>query len=285
MNALEQVAFGWQCLLGARRACRSPAVWGPWVALFALQALGVFCCWWAAHPLVSWFAAPVLRAWEGDAALRYPELFRRLPGLARDAGLATGVLLLPVAAGISARLFERQFRALPAAAGAAWSEGLRRSPALLVAALPVSLAAVGLQAMLHALPHVRLSGLARSLAPPAADAALLFVRIACAYAAALVVLGGRSGFGALTGIPSTWARGFLPAAVAALLLAPAAGLASATVTASLALVDRGAPEWVVAAVLLRAGTGAALGLLASGAFTLAWLGGVSESAHPHGENA
>lgn len=277
MSALEQVAFGWQCLLGALRACRSRAVWGPWAALFALQALGIVACWWGAHPLFSWFEAPLLKALEGDAALRYPELFRRLPGLARDAGLVTGALALPVLAGISARLFERGFRGLPPAPRGAWAEGVRRSPALLVAALPVTLAAFGLQAMLHTLHLVRLSGIARSLAPPAADAALLFVRIACAYAAALVVLGGRSGPRALAAIPSTWGRGFVPAAVATLVLAPAAGVASAVVSAALAAVERGAPEWVVAAVLLRAATGALLGMLASGAFTLAWLGSVGES--------
>ncbi len=274
MNALEQVAFGWQCLLGAVRACRRPRIWGPWLLLFALQAVGILACWWSAHPLVSWFAAPLLRALEGDASLRYPELFRRLPGLARDAGLLTGVLVLPVMAGVSARLFERQFRGLPDGSAAAWSEGMSRAGALLIAALPVSAATLGLQAMLHALPLVRLSGLARSFAPPASDAALLFVRIACAFAPALVVLGHRSGPRALAGLPATWGNGFLPAAVAMLLLVPAAGLASASVAAASTAIERGMPELVAAAVLLRAATGAILGMLASGAITLAWLGGV-----------
>jgi hypothetical protein len=245
-----------------------------------LQALGVVAFWWGAHPALSWAIAPLLRAVEGDEALRYPELFRRLPDLARDAGLVTGALAMPVLAGVSARLFEQRFSADFAAASAtraAWAEGLSRWGALLLVALPVTLAGVGLQGALRALDAVRLSSLARTLAFPAADAVLLAVRIACAYAAALVVLGGLGGVRALTRIPSTWPAGLVPAAVALGLLAPAGILASAVVTASPALIERGAPEWVVAAVLLRAAVGAALGMLASGAATLAWLGAVSDS--------
>lgn len=275
MNALEQVAFGWQCLLGSLRACRSPDVWGPWAALFALQAAGVLLCAWGAHPALSWFAAPLVRALEGDGALRYPELFRRLPALARDAGLASGALALPVLAGVSARLFERRFRGLPGRPGAAWREGLARSWALLVVALPVSLVAIGLQAALQSLHLVRLSGVLREAAPALGDAGLLFVRVTFAYGAALVMLGARSGPRALLEIPSTWGRGFVPAAVAVLLLVPAGLLASALVPGALAFVDRGAPEAVLAAVLARAAAGAVLGMVASGAVTLAWLGAVA----------
>ena len=280
MNAVEQVAFGWQCLLGSLRACRSPAIWGPWSALFGLQALGVVACWWGAHPALSWAVAPLLRAIEGDAALRYPELFRRLPDLARDAGLVTGALAMPVLAGVSARLFEQRFRSGASGAGAtraAWAEGLSRWGALLLVALPVTLAGAGLQGALRSLDAVRLSSIARSLAHPAADALLLAVRVACAYAAALVVLGGLGGVRALARIPSTWHSGLVPAAVALGLLAPAGILASFVVSASPAFIERGAPEWVVAAVLLRAAVGALLGMLASGAATLAWLGIVEES--------
>jgi len=280
VNPLEQVAFGWQCLLGSLRACRSPVVWGPWTVLFGLQALGVVACWWGAHPALSWVMSPLLRAIEGDAALRYPELFRRLPGLARDAGLVTGALAMPVLAGVSTRLFEQRFRArMPAETDtrAAWAEGLSRWGALLIVALPVTLVALGLQAALRSLDAVRLSSIARTLAFPAADAVLLAVRVACAYAAALVVLGGQGGLRALARIPSTWASGLVPAAVALGLLAPAGILAAAVVTASPAFIDRGAPEWVVVAVLLRAAVGAALGMLATGAATLAWLGSVAES--------
>ncbi len=274
MNALEQVAFGWQCLLGSLRTCRSRDVWGPWAALFALQAAGILLCAWGAHPALSWFAAPLLRALEGDGALRYPELFRRLPALARDAGLASGALALPVLAGVSARLFERRFRGAPVRPGAAWREGLARSWALLVVALPVSLVAIGLQAALQSLHLVRLSGVLREAAPALGDAGLLFVRITFAYGAALVMLGGRPGTRALLEIPSTWERGFVPAAVAVLPLVPAGLLASALVPAALAFVELGAPEAVLAAVLARAAAGALLGMIASGAVTLAWLGAV-----------
>lgn len=275
MNLLERILFGWQCLLEAVRACRAAAVWGPWAVLFGLHATAVAACAWAAHPLLSWLLAPPLRALEGDAVLRYPELYRRLPLLARDAGLVLGALALPVVAGVWTRLFERRFRRSPGGTGAAWAEALSRSGALLVAALPVTLAALGLHAMLQNLSLVRLSGLARSVAPPAADAALLFVRITCAYAAALVVLGRRPGLRALVELPSTWREGFVPAAVALLLLAPVGVGASALVSATAGFIERGAPEWVVAGILVRSATGALLAMVATGAVTLAWLGGAA----------
>lgn len=277
MNALEQVAFGWQCLLESLRACRSAAIWGAWAVLFGLHALAILACVWAAHPLLSWFMAPLLRTLGSDEWLRYPGLFVRLPVLARDAGLVIGALALPVLSGVWTRLFERRFRLAPAAAGQAWAEALALAAALLVAALPVTLAAFGLQAMLHNLHLVRMSSLARALAPPAADAALLFVRVGCAYAAALVVLGRRSGPGALAALPATWGPGFLPAAVAVLLLVPAGLAGSALVTASAGFVQHGAPEWVAVALLARAAIGALLAMVATGAVTLAWLGSVGDA--------
>jgi hypothetical protein len=278
VNGPEQVVFGWQCLLGALRVCRSPSIWGPWVALFGVQAIVVLAFWWGAHPLLSWCVAPVMRAIEGDASLRYPELFRHLPSLSRDAGLVSGALVLPVLAGVSTRLFERRFREVPPSPGAAWGEGVARAGSLLIAALPVTLAAIGLHLAVGALPNVRLSNLSRALAPAAADGLVLLVRIACAFSAALVVLGGRSGPRALAGIPSTWKAGLVPAAAAILLLVPVGLSASALVKASLAMVQRGEPEWVVGAVLARAAAGALLGMLASGAVTLAWLGAVEADA-------
>lgn len=280
MSALERILFGWQCLLESVRACRSAAVWGPWLVLFSLHALAVAALAWAAHPAISWFMAPGLRAVEGDAALRYPGLFLRLPLLARDAGLVIGALALPVLAGVWTRLFERRFRQAPAAPGGAWAEGFSRSGALVVAALPVTVAAFGLHEMLHNLHLVRLSSVARSLAPPAADAALLFVRITCAYAAALVVLGRRSGPGALAAIPGTWSTGFVPAAVALLSLSPFGVLATAFVSASEGLVHHGVPEWAVAGILARAAIGALLAMIATGAVTLAWQGGATERGAP-----
>jgi hypothetical protein len=276
MTPLEQAAFGWQCLLGALPAARRPAVWAPWAALFAAQALVLVACAWGAHPALSWFMAPLLRWVEGDAALRYPELFRRLPVLARDAGLVLGALAAPVVAGVSARLFEREFRGRPGPARAAWAEGASRAGALLVGALPVTLAALGLHAMLGNLGGVRLSGVARLAAPAATGAALLFVRVIFAYVPALVMLERRSGPAALAAVRSTLAPGLLAAAVPLVLLAPLAAAGTALSSASLALVDRGVPEAVMAFVLARALAESLAGLLASGAVTLAWLGAVAE---------
>jgi hypothetical protein len=272
MSVLEQVAFGWQCLLAALRACGSRAVWGPWAALFVLQALGLLVLAWCAHPALSWAMAPLLRAIEGDAVLRYPELYRRLPALARDTGLVLAAFVTPVAAGISAALFERHFRREPGPALVAWADGGSRAGALLLAGLPVTLAMLGLYGMLHALPHVRLSSAARAAAPLAAGAALAFVRTVFAYAPALVVLGRRSAPAALATVPATWAPGFVPAGTALLLLAPLTVAATIAAAASASLVERGAPEWGAAVVLARAAVDTFVSMVASGAVTLAWLG-------------
>ncbi len=275
MTPSEQVAFGWQCLLEAFRALRTPALWGAWAALFGLHALAVGAFAWGAHPALSWFMAPLLHGLEGDAALRYPQLFHRLPSLARDAGLLLGAVALPVVAGVWTRLYERRFRLARAHAGHAWAEALGRSGSLILAMLPVALFALGLQAALHNLDLVRVSRLTRALAPAAADAALLFVRITCAYAAALVVLGRRSGPAALRDLPATWRHGFVPAAVAMLLLVPVALAGSALVGASGSLAAR-VPEWTAAAILVRSGLGALLAMLVAGAVTLAWIEGAGD---------
>ena len=130
MTPLEQAAFGWQCLLGALSAARRPVLWAPWAALLGVQLIVLVACAWSAHPALSWIMAPLLRWLEDDAALRYPELFRRLPGLARDAGLVLGALVTPVVAGVSVRMFERHYRGRPAAAGTAGAEGVSRAGAL-----------------------------------------------------------------------------------------------------------------------------------------------------------
>jgi hypothetical protein len=278
VNTLEQAAFGWQCLLGALTAARRPAVWGPWAALFALHVLVVAACALSAHPALSWLMAPLLRWVGGEDVLRYPELFRRLPSLSRDAGLVIGALAAPVAAGVSTRLFERHYRELPLAAAGAWAEGGKRAVALLVAGLPLAVAALGLHTMLPALEGVRLSGLARAVAPFVAGAALLFLRASLAYVPALVVLGRRSGPRALADVSSTWVRGFVPAAVALLLLSPLAALGTVLVSLSGGFVNHGAPEAVAALVLARAATDALGGMLASGAVTLAWIGAVDAPA-------
>lgn len=276
MSPIEQAALGWQCLLGAISAARRPAVWAPWAVLLALHALFLLACAWASHPALSWLMAPLLRALQDDRALRYPELFRRLPVLSREGGLALSALATPVIAGVSVRLFELVFRGERPEARAAWSEGFARAGALFVVAAPLVIAACGLHTMLISLADVRLSGLTRLAAPYVAGGALLFVRAALAYAPALVVLGRRSGPGALAAVPGTWRGGFVAAAVPFVLLSPL--LAAGTVLVGFAprLVQLGVPEAVLLAVLARAGAEALAGMLASGAVTLVWLGGVGE---------
>lgn len=274
MNGLEQIAFGWQCLLGALAAGRRREVWAPWLVLFALQASALVLVAFAAHPAVSWFAAPLLVRAEGEDVLRYPELFRRLPAVVRDVGLLAGLVVTPLVAGAGTRLFERAFRGAAPAPAAAFREAAGRAAALLLAGLPVALLALAVRATLDQLGLVRLSGLSRAAAPYAASVAMLFARAALAYTPALVVCGRRSGPAALAAVFSTWSRGFVPVLVVLLALAPFGAAAVAGSAAAVRVVDRGLPEWVTLAMLARVAVETLVAMLACGAATLAYLGAV-----------
>ena len=139
MNGFEQLALGWQCLWHTRREILRLELWGPWLALLSAQAVVIALLAFAAHPLVSWFMVPLLRATTAEDIVRYPELLRRLPALAAEAAVVLGLLLGSLTVGVATRQFADCFRGAPVRAALAWSEALRRWPALLVSALPVAL--------------------------------------------------------------------------------------------------------------------------------------------------
>jgi hypothetical protein len=203
MNLLEQLALGWHCPLRALRECFRAALWRPWWPLLAGYVVLLLAIAFAAHPLLSAFMAPAIRMAAGDDALRYPELFRRLPGLWRWAQLAFDALVTPFAAGYSALLWSERFHGVPLHPAHARAEMLHRAPKLLLAMLPVTLATVLGNAALDSLASVRMSGLSRALAPQAIGALLFFVRAACFYAVPMVMLDCRGSRRALLVLPGT----------------------------------------------------------------------------------
>jgi len=276
MNALEQLAMGGQCLAeGWREAWRKePGL--AWLPVLVARVGVVALLVWCAHPWVSWLLAPLLRAAEGDAVLRYPELFRRLPPLAARADAVVAVFLVPLSAGVATAMFAAIFRGQRLSPGRAWSEVLPRWPALVIANLPARLVAIGLHLALAALPGIRVSGLTRALAPWAAGLAELFVQAACFYVTSLVVLERRSAWSAIAAIPGTIGRGLVPALVVTvalwLPLAPLQWLEGAREV----IVARGLPELVAVVALVRAVVTTALGVATAGAATLAYLGALAE---------
>lgn len=271
MNVLEQVALGWQCVWHTRREMLRAQLWGPWLVLLAAQGLVIGALAFAAHPWLSWFMAPLLTAVAHEDILRYPELLRRLPGLAAHAAALLGVVLAPLIAGVATRLFADRFRGARVRPDAAWGEALGRWFSLVLAAAPAALVALSVALLPTLLAGVRMSSLSRRLLPDALGVLGALLMALLLYTSALVMLERRGGLRALAELPRTWARGFVPAlvvvAIVSLLRLPLERLAGA----STLIVNRGIPELAIVLALTQALAAAVLGFVLTGAVTLAYL--------------
>ncbi len=271
MNGFEQLALGWQCLWHTRRELVRVELWGPWLVLLLAQAIVIALLAFAAHPLVSSFMAPLLRLATTEDIVRYPELLRRLPALAAQGAVVLGLLLGSLTAGVATRQFVDRFRGSPVRAPLAWSEALRRWPALLIAALPVALIGGLVQRLPEALSTVRMSSLTRSLLPEAFGAFGMLLTALLLYTTALVMIERRNAFAALREVPATWKRGFLPAFVVVVLVTLVRLPLDRLTLASRVIVDRGIPELAIALALAQATVAAFAGFLMTGAATLLYL--------------
>lgn len=271
MNAFEQLALGWQCLWHTRRELLRLELWGPWGVLLLAQAAGIGLLAFAAHPLVSWFMVPVLRATTAEDIVRYPELLRRLPGLAAQFGVVCGLLLGSLTAGAATRQFADHFRGARVRPDVAWSEALPRWPALLLAALPVALVGLLVQRLPDLLLGVRMSSLSRSLLPEVFNLLGLLLTSLLLYTTALVMIERRSGLAALRQVPATWKRGLIPAFVVVLVVSLVRLPLDRLTLASRVIVDRGIPELAVVLALAQATVAAFAGFLMTGAATLLYL--------------
>ncbi|MFN8589309.1 MAG: hypothetical protein U0704_16075 [Candidatus Eisenbacteria bacterium] len=191
MTFFEQLALGWQCFWRTLRESGRSALWWPWARLLVLQLAVLVAIGFAPEPRVSWFMAPLVRWAASDDALRYPELFQRLPGLWKWAQLVLDATVAPFAAGVAALLWSERFRGARLEALEARVLMRRRALALLVATLPVSFVALAGHAALNALDHVRLSGLSRSLAPQGVAFGVFLARAACLHVVPMVMLDPR----------------------------------------------------------------------------------------------
>lgn len=275
MNLFEQVALGWQCLWQTRRELIRPNLWGPWLVGFLIQTGVILILLFAAHPTLSWFMAPLLRAVTQDDVLRFPELLRRLPGLAGSVAVVLGLALGSLLSGAATRLFADCFRGVVLRPGLAWTDALNRWGALLIAALPAALLGWVMQALPGALTGVRMSSISRRLLPEVLGGIGLVMTALFLYTTVLVMLEGRGAFAALREVPRTWARGFVPALVVVLLVSLLRMPLDRLALASASIVDRGIPELTVVLALLQAGVGALAGFLLTGSATLLYLSAVS----------
>jgi len=254
MNVIEQVMLGWQCLRYASRQLLSPALWAPWLMVGGVEALALAALWWFAHPWVSWLMAPLLTSAAGEGVLRYPNLFRVLPGLFARVDLVVQASLGALAAGVATALFAVRSADRTASPGAAWRQAGRSVLRLVLVNLPLTLIAVGLSYGLDLALQARgSSSSSRHLAHGMSLGLIFVVQAWFLYANALVMLGGYGWLGALAALPRLAARGMAGAFfMAVLTLVPLLLVQGLTATVA-SLVDRGVPEtvgWLVAVQLV-----------------------------------
>jgi hypothetical protein len=276
MTGFEQSGLAIEGLWRTAREVGRRPLWGPWLALGALQLLVLLALVCFAHPWLSWVLAPFVRSLAGREALHYPGFFRSLPGLYGRADLALGVLAGSLAAGWSTWLFAARWRRRPTAAAETWRELAPRAVTLILVQLPFNVLVVLFTTLLDRALAGH-GGLTRRLGDLASLAGLVVLQALFLYAPALVVLERRGAWDALRRLPRTWARGFwaaaLLSAVLLLLLLPL----DAVGQRSDLLVSRGTPELVAWLVALQILAGMLMSFLLAGSSTLVYLGAVAEA--------
>lgn len=281
MNALEQVALAWQAMLSTLAELARPSTWAPWLVMGAVQALLILLFWNFAHPALSAWMTPMVRALGGEEALHYPGLFRALPGMYATVDLVIGALLGSVAVGAATLIFSDGFLGRPVSPGASLREAARRALALVVAQLPFHLLALafglGLGGWLESKNRstmVHVLGTALVVAGSVIAQSLFF------YVAALVVLERRSAWSALREAPRTWPKGFWAATFLGLVLLLALVPFQILQGQAALIADRGRPELIAVLSLAQAAFTLLLWYVLSGSATMIYLAAMTR----HGED-
>ncbi len=279
MNPVQQTLLGWEALRRSARHLRAGSLWVPWVVLGAVQLLVLACLAGFAHPAISWFMAPLLRRLAGEDALRYPNVFQLMPALYGRASVLVDAVPGAVMAGAALWLYARRFEGHPARAGAGLAVAVRRGLALVLVNLP---GAVLIHAVLiggqwwnanHGGPRLMRFGVHYGTLGLA-----LAVQAFFAYAAAYVVIEGRSALQAWARLGEAARRGFWAALfVSAVLFLPHLPL-NLLGRAVPAVVQRGRPELVTGLVGTEILVGLVTSLLLAGCVSLVFLSAVAETA-------
>ena len=281
MSPLEQVALAWQAMLRTFAELGRPSTWAPWLVMGAVQVVLILLLWNFAHPALSAWMMPVVRALGGEEALHYPGLFRALPGMYATVDLVIGALVGSVMVGAGTLIFADRFLGRPASPGASLWEAGRRGLTLIVAQLPFHLLALafglGLGGWLESKNRstmVAVIGTILTVAGSVVAQSLFF------YVAALVMLEHRSAWGALRQAPRTWSRGFWAATFLGVLLLLALVPFQILQGQAALIADRGRPELIAALALAQAVFTLLLWYLLSGSATLIYLAAMTR----HGED-
>jgi hypothetical protein len=268
VSPLEQLAIGWVALARTLREARTWGFWAPVIAVFALQAVLVVLMVFAAHPLLSWGMAPLVRALSNDDALRYPELFRRLPGLVARADAWFLPVLGPLLAGWGTLVFADTFRGQRPQLSQALAQALSRAGTLIVASLPFHLVLLVVMLGESHLADGRISLVTRLFAPRIALGVRMFVQAVLLLVAPLVMLERRSLRETFTGLPGAARHAFLGALMIAAITSALPLPFDTWAGKSVPMVASSLPEKVAVVVLVSAFVQAASMVLSAGAAAL-----------------
>jgi len=277
MSVIEQLTVAWQALLHTAADLRRGALWVPLLVLGAVQLAVVELMWWFAHPAVSWFMAPLLSRLAGPEVLRYPNVFRVMPGLYAQVDVVLGAVVGSVMVGAATMLFAAHARGQSPQVGEALGSAWKKALTLIVVNLPFNLLVVALSYGLEWWIAQRGSGaMVQRLSYGVVLLGSVTLQAFFFYVAALVMLEGRGVVGTLAALPHSWARGFWAALlVGTLLLIPLLPIHLLSGNSSM-LVDRGSPELVGWMVVIQWALGLVLWFLLAGTSTVLYLSLVVE---------
>lgn len=272
MSLLVQLTYAWQAMLHSLAYLRRGTLWVPLLLLGALQLAVVGLLWGFAHPAVSWFMAPLLARLAGAEVLRYPNVFRVMPGLYAQMGVVLGAVVGSVAVGAATVLFAAHARGRPASVGEALGAAWRKGLTLIAVNLPFNLLAVALSYGLEwwiarrgSGPMVQRATYAGVLAGSIVLQSMFF------YVSALVMLEGRGVMGTMAALTQSWARGFWAATLVGIMMViPLLPIHMLSGRSSM-LVDRGTPELVGWMVLMQWGLELVTWFLLAGSSTVLYL--------------
>jgi hypothetical protein len=277
MSVFAQLALAWQSFLYTFRQLFRGSLWAPFALQLAAEVAVIAALWWFAHPWLSWFMAPILERVGGAGALRYPSVFRLMPGLYGRVDFVIVALLGSVVIGAATALFAARFSGATVRAGDAISGAGRRAFALILANLPVNLLMLVLFYGIDAwLADRESSGRVRLMAHAGVLGLAVIVQAFFLYVTPLVVLERRSALAALAALPRAAARGIWAALLLGfltlVLLLPIQQLAGL----SDRLVARGTPELVGWLVVVQACVALLTSFLLAGSATLVFQSAVQE---------
>ena len=270
MSPTEQIAIAWHAFLRTLALLARPALWAPWLVLAAAQAGVLGLIWWFAHPLVSSFMAPLVRAVGGADALHYPDIFSHMPGLFSRADMILIATLGAVVLGASSRLFANAHTGTDLRPGRALASALKQAFTLIVVLLPFN-ALLALLSMGLAFVVTGQGWLLERAGYLFGLAASVMLQAFFLYATQVVMLERRGIRGTFNALSRTWGHGFFAALILGSLmllpLLPLHFLSGQTAR----IVDRGSPDLIGVMVLLQIAVAVGVGFVLNGSATLVYL--------------